>query len=88
MKNRSAARAMAAPSTQNVWMGIAAVALALFAWKAAAQPGFLAMAFGLGLLVPAWSMRTAAGPAPKWARGLVAPGVFLIVAGVFQLLAR
>lgn len=88
MKDRSPSRALTTPSTQNAWMGIAAVALALLAWKAAGQAGFLTMAFGIALVVPAWSLRSPAAPAPKWARGLVAPGVFLVVAGIFQLLAR
>ncbi|MBK7659772.1 MAG: hypothetical protein IPJ28_11720 [Betaproteobacteria bacterium] len=90
MKDKSAAQPLAAPSAQNLWMGIAAVALAMMAWKATGQVGFLVMAAGVAALTPAWSFRTAgAGRAsPKWARGLVGPGLFLVVAGAFQILAR
>ena len=90
MKDKSAAQSLAAPSAQNLWMGIAAVALALMAWKATGQVGFMAIAAGMAALTPAWSFRMAgAGRAsPKWARGLVAPGIFLVAAGIFQILAR
>ena len=90
MKDKSAALSLAAPSSQNLWMGIAAVALALMAWKATGQVGFMVMTAGMAALTPAWAFRMAgAGRAsPKWARSLVAPGLFLIVAGIFQILAR
>ncbi len=90
MRDKSAPQLLAAPSTQNLWMGIASVALALLAWKATEQAGFLVMAGGLAALTPPWSFRTAgpAGRSPRWARSLVAPGLFLIVAGIFQVLVR
>jgi hypothetical protein len=92
MNDKSANHALAAPSTQNLWMGIAAVALALLAWQATGDIGFLVMSGGLALLTPPWSFRTGTRGverrSPKWARALVGPGIFLVVAGAFQVLAR
>ena len=90
MKSSSARHSLAAPSTQNLWMGIAAVALALLAWQATGRVGFMIIAGGLALLTPPWSFRAADAQrrSPKWARSLVAPGLFLIVAGIFEILAR
>jgi hypothetical protein len=89
MKDKPALQSLSAPSTQNLWMGIAAVALALLAWQATGRIGFLVIAGGLAMLTPPWAFRTAGSrEGPRWARGLVAPAVFLVIAGVFQLLAR
>lgn len=76
--------------------GAAAIALSLLAWQASGRSGFVFMAAGWLALLPAWSFRPvtplsperAGAASPGWAKSLVGPGVFLIAAGLFQILAR
>jgi hypothetical protein len=83
----------------NVAMGVAAIALALLAWRASGQGGFVFVALGFLALLPAWSFRPVSPISPerlalaqrgrlcpRWARSLVGPGLFLIVVGLFQIL--